>query len=545
MTLANPVIPSRTVFTDLYGTIVTCLGRNSLLGAQGAINLDAPSSLTLNMRSNDPAVNSIWAGSGGEPTDGDPFVAQSNRLCYLFMRLAAALPWTPEYLAANPWQCVASGIAMSPQDQATSEIGTTTLTVWDAWQLLNGIPCFLDDLGTGIDSDGLQQNAYGNVTAFQTVQNAIASLTALDLLGPLAGVLTIDLPPEYGGTEYYTGTNQMTPFLYYQIQQATSVGQLLTDLCTAGDSEQGTSNCIDIVFEPIWDPIYRPGYTCQMSVYNLAGRQRPAAPMTWATGPRTSPTANRQHDGTPAGFVNVAEFYVGQGGYPIYLPPTPPPNNAESVEKYGPYVSMQTFSDEYAQALGGAGTGSVQAFAYLTLNLQKQGKRTFTVDPDPIRGGIPFLDYYIGDRVPVLAPGGLDADGFGIPGAPSLRVSASGYQRVQTMPLVITPDGLASVQQLQVCADWPGDSVNVADLTPTSGAAGTSCTAVCQSFASSTALEVYVGGISATVTAGGTTNGLGDTTITFTVPSRPAGVYTVYVSDGSSPTVANSQFTVT
>ena len=413
MTLANPVIPTRFVVTDLYADTLTWLGRNNLLSADAEINLDAPSSIAINVRANDPAINTLY--TVGEVADGDPLLAQSNRLVYMLMRLGHALPWTPEYLAANPWQCVASGIAMSPQDQGTPDTATTTMTVWDAWQLLNGIPCFLDEIGTYILSDPAQFTTTGNVVAFLTMQRAISSMTALGLMGPLAPSLTIDLPPEYGGTAYYTGTNDTTPFLDYSVQQGTSVG---------------------------------------------------------------------------------------------------------------------------AQ-------GSVEAFAQLTLNLQKQGKRTFTVDPDPIRAGIPILDYYIGDRVPVLAPAGLDSSSVGIPGAPSLRVMAGGFQRVQTIPLHVDSDGLATVEQLQVCPDWPGDNVNVADLTPTSGAAGTSCTAVCSSFHGNAVLEVYVGSVSATVTAGGSTDPSGATTITCTLPSWAAGVYTLYVTDGESPTVANSQFTVT
>ena len=519
------------VLTDLVGLTTTWLNPWSLLQGTVTANLDQPSSITADMRSNDPAVNTLF------DIDDDPLVAQSNRLLYVFLRLNAALPWTPSYLEDAPWQCVASGIVMQPQDQADADSGATHLTAWDAWQYLNAIPCFLDGSGAYIGSDPLPVTATADVIALQTLQYAAQSIAALGLNGPQPGFFGIDMPESYGGTSHYTGTVEVCPELDYSIQQGTSVGTVWTDLCTAGDDEQGTANCIDIVLEPIWDPVYRPGYTAQVSVYNLAGTTRPAAVMAWGSANRSSSTADRTHDASPGQFVNIANFYTGQAGYPVFVDGQWP-NFAASISALGPYVLQQFFPDQPLASM-------VNAFATLTLSLQKQGKRTFTVDPDPTRSSVPFLDYFVGDRVPVLAPAGTSS-GIGVPGAPGLRTAASGIQRVQTIPLQISPDGVVTVQQLQTCPDWPGDSVAVTSLSPTSGAAGdTGVTVNCSGFAANAFLALYIGGYAATVTAGGNTNGAGSCGITFTIPSLAAGVYTIYVTDGASPTVCPSTFTVT
>jgi hypothetical protein len=88
---------------------------------------------------------------------------------------------------------------------------------------------------------------------------------------------------------------------------------------------------------------------------------------------------------------------------------------------------------------------AVEAFAVQTVQLQGQGKRTFTVDVDPLRGAMPFRDYNIGDRIPIYS---TDAQ----------RVGASGYQRVESIPVVVNSDGVTAVQGLLTSPDWPQGS---------------------------------------------------------------------------------------
>ena len=83
-------------------------------------------------------------------------------------------------------------------------------------------------------------------------------------------------------------------------------------------------------------------------------------------------------------------------------------------------------------------------------------------------------------------------------------------------------------------------------LSPTSGTVGTTgVTILAQGFIASHALTVTVGGTSATITSGGTTNSNGTSTVAFTIPAVPAGPETVVVSDGTNSATSATNFTVT
>lgn len=420
-------VPARVVVTDLNGVVTTWLSGKSLLGATVTSNLDLPSQITVDVRSGDKSVNTIF------PADGDPLVAQSNRLAYVFLNEAP----TAEMVDTR-WVCRAAGILMSPDDQADADISTTHFTAYDPWQFFMGLPCFADELGTLIPQIGLTFPASaGNDIAYTLIQNTYASLLALGLAGP--GFFA-DIPPAYGGTSFWSGTNEVTPTLDFVVQQGTSLGQALQNLASTGNDVQGTSQCIDIVFEPIYDPgsgisPRRPGYTSQISIFNLAGIERPGAPMGWGRFNRSAMTADRQHDGTPGAFVNVAQFVAGQGGDLALVTPL---DAAASVAKYGSYWLQKFFPGQPFASV-------VNNLAVQALTLQKQGKRTFLVDPDPLRAGMPFRDYAIGDRIPVYS-------------TKAQRVPEAGLERVQTIPLVIGADGVTSVSKLLVSPDWPGDT---------------------------------------------------------------------------------------
>lgn len=404
-------VKARYVITDLAGATTTWLYR-SLLSGTVVANLNQPWQITGAVRSADPSVNTIFAG------DGDPLVAQSNRLVYVFL----------DYGGVNPLECVASGVLMSPQDEADPDIGTTHFTAYDPWQYLFGRPCYADTAGTPISSEGfLFPATRGGVIVATLLKNAIES----EGIGCF-----IDAGLDYAGTPFWTGTIEDTPVIDFRVQQGMTVGDAWNALVAAGDPSGGTGG-VDIVLEPIYDQQFRPTYTSQLSVFNLAGSEKPSSPMAWGRFTRSTSTASREHDGTPGSFVNVADFHVGQGGYPVPLL-GPPPSNAASVAKYQPYWSTQFFPDQTE-------IDPVLAMARQALILGKQGKRTFTVNPDPLRASVPFRDYTVGDRIPQLS-------------TDHQRVGASGSQRIETIPVQINPDGVIRVNALLTTPDWRGDN---------------------------------------------------------------------------------------
>lgn len=409
---------SRFLVTDLFGVTTAWLDRLTL-GASLAFNLDQPMTGNIAFHSNDPRVNRIFT------PDNDPRVAQSNRLIYTFLRQGTD--------PLSPWVNIGNGILMSPEDQADADVPTTHATFYDAWQFLFGTPCFTDLSGGLPGPDGFQFFSVPGAEIVATLLgNAIVG-SPPDVFGTGGNGYFIDAGPTYGGTTFWAGTLEATPPIDFVVQQGQTVGDAWNQLLTAGEElgSGGSSGGIDIVLQPIYDPVNRPGYTHDLSVFNLAGVDQHGAPMAWGEFTRTATTADRQHDGTPGAFVDYADFFAGQGG-----PGNGPIQNASVSSKYLRYWSQQWFPQQPNAFV-------VQAMAQQVIQLQAQGKRTFTVNPDPLRAIGPFVGYNLGDRIPILAPN-------------RLRVAATGLQRVQGIPLEINPDGVARVNALLTTPDWRG-----------------------------------------------------------------------------------------
>ncbi len=317
---------------------------------------------------------------------------------------------------------------MSPQDQADADVPVTHMTFYDPWQYLLGRPCFFDGSGKAI--------AAGGRPFFATEMGVIAATLLKDAITSEGVGCFIDAGVTYGGTVHWSGVIETTPIVDFNVQQGTMVGDVWNQIVALDDPSGGTNlgGC-DIVLTPIYDPVNRPGYTHELSIYNLAGDDLNVSPVAWGQFVRSATTADRQHDGTPGQFVNVADGHIGQGGYPVPLL-GPPPSNSASVALYRPYWESKFYPQFIFES-------QVTAVEQQTLLLRKQGKRTFTVDVDPLRSGVPLKDYNIGDRIPLNVPS-------------ALRVKATGRQRIQTIPIDVNPDGMTRVQGLLTSPDWRG-----------------------------------------------------------------------------------------
>ncbi len=92
----------------------------------------------------------------------------------------------------------------------------------------------------------------------------------------------------------------------------------------------------------------------------------------------------------------------------------------------------------------------------------------------------------------------------------------------------------------------PAPGTSATALSPTSGPTGAAASITAAGFAASHALTVTVGGQSASISSGGTTNSAGNASVSFTVPAGlSAGAQTVVVSDGTSSATSPTDFTVT
>jgi hypothetical protein len=139
-------------------------------------------------------------------------------------------------------------------------------------------------------------------------------------------------------------------------------------------------------------------------------------------------------DGTAR--ANHIIYYNGQGGPPIAPYASAEFRDATSIATYGEYAPSQFFPAQTVKE-------GVKAIAAQQLALRANFKQTLTVNPAPERSPEPFVDYYLGDRVPVYASDNLRQE---IPSG----VLPFAWQRVYGIPVQIDDNGVETVRELLV-----------------------------------------------------------------------------------------------
>lgn len=374
----------RFVITDLDGEALTML---SHLASDREIQylLNAPARATFKVPSDNPQVN-----IPGD--DGYPFVAEGVR-CLLGFRKEAGV-WVIRY----------TGLLLQVQDTAEQDIAYTHVTSYDPWQYLMYRPVVNYTTGKIPGPKGISWNdTVGSTIALQVLRNTIT----------WRGSCFIDAGVAWGGTSFYTGTIETTNDLDINFPQGTSVGEAWQQLCA--------TDTMDIVLEPIYDPVNRPGYLAQVSIYGQAGSNRDGATFAWDKPGRSLVQLDRLDDGTIR--ANKVAYYTGQGGPPVAIQ-----TNAPSVSTFGEYWAVQWFPGQNIPA-------AVVYLAQEILSLRKTGQRTVEISPAPERSPEPFLDYYLGDRVPVYA-------------SSDFREAISGYQRIYGIPIALSDDATEQISHL-------------------------------------------------------------------------------------------------
>lgn len=395
----------RFVFTTLE-SVTTTWAQGLLRDRQIALVRHEADVISAAVEPDDFRVNGIF-------TDGYPRIAQSNRLVYCFRREGG----TPA------WKVRAAGILMAPEDEGDEDGSVSHFNAYSPWKLLEARPASdaAGNLpGPPATPDGFHFTAAGSTIALDILKNTIDN----------EGTVRIDAGATHGGTSFYAGTIETTPTIVFDIQGGQSVADVWAGLVSTGN--------LDLVLTPIYDPVDRPGYTHELSIFNLVGSFRPNAVFAWDTLSRSAAKVTRMHDATPGNFFNKVQYHAGQGGPPVPL--LGPLVNAASVAAFGSYWSMQFFPAQTSvDALGSA----VYALAQQALVLVRQGRRTFTVEPIPQRAPVPLLGYKLGDRVVVHA-------------SERLRVRSDGKMRVEAIPIQIDDDGIERVGGLLLSPDWRG-----------------------------------------------------------------------------------------
>jgi hypothetical protein len=424
----------RFVVTTLGGAALTYLDHLAS-DKQITPKLGEALEVTLTVPSDNSQVNTLH-------TDGFPFVAEGVRQLIGFRQgLSGA------------YSCKAACLIMQVSDASGTGDARTTVTAWDPWRYLFSVPVFQSSAAT-VGKDGPagtngalidKDNIYypssmgANEVIFDILVTTIAFMSGTApnaaqalFLDITSGTIETCPAPAYGSA---------TPEGQWEIQQGTSVGQALQDI--------GASGACDIVLSPIYDTV-RPGILCELNIYaeglggNGAGTYRPGAFFSWDMPGRSLVGVENLYDGTER--ANHIQYYYGQGG-----PPATSQIDSSSIAVYGEYWAQQFWPGNKIKP-------AVEVIAANQLSLRSTYKETLTVHPAPERSPEPFVDYYIGDRVPVYVSDNMRQQ---LPPAGDIdRV----WQRVYGIPVQIDDNGVETVTELLVGPVGPAPPVTLAGV---------------------------------------------------------------------------------
>lgn len=438
----------RVVVADLEGATITTLDK---LASNRFVqpNLNAPLESSGTVPSDSPEINILH-------TDDFPFLAEGVRQLYWFRREWDDIVDTSCTLGGHGYYTIrASTLLLQITDEANAGDARSRFTAWDPWQYLFYRPIYIDDGASGNKLIPQKGHTYDAAWTMDEV--------VIDILTRMSNVVDVAGPPlasqfaftDWGWSSFYDTTctgsvieTCATSADGWHIEPGTSIGQALQDICTAG--------YMDIVFLPIYDPVNRPGILCELSIYaqssdpdSGAGTRNYAAQFAWDAPGRSTVGFTDLFDGTQR--ANKVQYRNGQAG-----PLVPVQRDATSIARYGEYWAEQTFPAQ-TQAI------AVEAIAEEQLVLRKTYKQTLTINPAPEFSPEPFVDYYIGDRVPIFigkAQRGTYQLGDNSPRQPlppgyqgSVPVPDPAtlvWQRIYGIPVDIDDNGVETVRELLV-----------------------------------------------------------------------------------------------
>ena len=366
--------PWRFLVTDLDSVTKTLLDHLAS-NCQVEFTLNAPCRMSGDVPSDNPEVN-----LGSEFGTQDPLLAEGTRLLYCFRRendVASS--------GAPIWVIRAAGIILDIVDSGGPDSPVSSYTAWDPWQLLYRRP-LRDGAGELPGENGLNFSAAGSLIAEQIIafSELVDGPTHLDLL---------------------TGVIETTEVVDITFQQGISVGEAIDQLVATGT--------MDIIIEPVYDPVTYPGIVGTLNIFSQAGTERYAATFAWDKPGRSAVRLDREINGRER--ANALQYYIGQGGR----------LSRSSTSRRRRRSTAPTSSS--SSSPGRRSRTSSEQFARKQGSLRARGLITYEVSPAPERSPVPITDYYIGDFVPIYASN-------------ALREQVATLKRVYSIPLVIGND---------------------------------------------------------------------------------------------------------
>ena len=417
--------PWRWVVTDLESSTLTFLDR---LAAEAVVTytLDKGATARLSVPAGNPEVNIL-------ADDGDPFVSEGNRLLYGFRREGGGP-------GDSIWKCRFAGRILLVEDQGLTEDARTTITAYDPWHLMYQRPMvnYDNDFPDKAGFFSFDDTQVGGIAGL-FLRNTILNQGELGIdMGDTTPTWSTDNaqptpnPVPLPGTPYWGG-----PYDAVWSGRTKSVIETTTQLDT--DTQQGlmvgevfdlmvSSGAVDFLLTPIYDPVRRPGYTHELSIYNRAGVEASDAIFAWDKPGRNLTQINSLRDGTKR--ANTIRYYAETGGPPVGG--GIPIADGTSILKYG-----ESWHEEFWP---GRIEAAALAMAELQLELMKNGIHTVEVTPSPERAPFVFSEYWLGDTVPVYASN-------------KLRQEIAGFQRIYGIVLNIDENSYEQLPSLLVSPD--------------------------------------------------------------------------------------------
>lgn len=404
--------PWRFVVGTLAGITTTWLDKLATDLTLEHVHL-GPSTIAGRVPSDNPEINIT------EVTDDDPFLEEGDRLCWAFERACGVSRGNPD-ADETPWVVRMAGACLSMEDDGGGDAPTSRFIFYDPWEFLRRRPVLLDDGSL----PGQEGRVYPSGTRYDEI--IIDQLELMAAFGPVGGGVAAFAFCDWGqtGTGIYGGTIEPTAALTENltIQQGKSIGDLLDDLVATGEVEP--------VFQAIYDPMDRPGYTHELSIYVRAGEFKPAAVMAWDAWGRSLAGVNRLRDGRER--RTRLRYNAGQGGLLFEEE-----QDTVALAKFGDYFAQQFFP-----GIAAAETEQLEPMILRTLALQAEGLTTYRLAPSAARAPIPFDEYDRGDEIPVYA-------------SARLRRPIEGERlRVQAIPIAIGEDQLPRIAGLLVSNEY-------------------------------------------------------------------------------------------
>lgn len=399
----------RFVVTDNNTLPITLLDRLAS-NRSASFLLNHPAQTDGYVPSDSPEINILH-------TDGYPFLAEGVRLLYGFRQefdnLAPVDPTTE-------WVCRFAGRIELVEDDTRTEDAQTHYTAYDPWRYWHDLILYTDSDGTEFLNGAAGTLLTGRADEIAVyLMNGYACPNDWTFVNP-------------GGTIEVCAT--LPDGLW--IPQGTSLGEALTMLTSTG--------LIDIVLEPVYDPVTYGGTLCLYNIYVKAGVDNPSAVFAWDMPSRSLVGISDLQDGTQR--ANNIIVHAGQGGKVVYGTQLGLMVDTASEITYGRYYSESFESGQnstFAEA-------QLYNLAAAELELRKNGKTTVTCHPAPERSPSPFTDYWLGDRVPIYASN-------------NLRLAVNGVSRVYGVELSMSNDALETVEQLLTVADVASPPVAAAE----------------------------------------------------------------------------------